>query len=241
MTRLISILGVTCFLSAIGLATFSANRTETLEAVATLDLEVLPGKFDLGTLDQHSEVPAKFKLRNLTSSQLKIVHVSKTCSCAEPVLGANELNPGTFTTLDVRFKSQMRSGTFEVPLQIHYTSPESPDTLKVLTIRLAGTVRPAIELSSPSFEFFPDSKFAFVTMTPGSQPLPRIIAVTPSTKSVRAKLVGFTIQVERSDGKESVDGEYVLVETDQPMTQWLRIPLRNREAKPATPGDANPF
>jgi hypothetical protein len=128
-----------------------------------------------------------------------------------------------------------------------HVDPVDQNIVKVLQISVIGRVKPEIEQSAPSFSFDEGVKTVTVTLHPGSEPLPRLIAVSCSHDKVRVKLEKDSIIAERLDPFLKFDGsDYVLVETDQPMMKWLRIPLVSLMPKTDPKPDAkkesvNPF
>jgi hypothetical protein len=249
MTRLIAIVGIMSFLAAVGLSIYAFVAASRADDVVppVVGLTVSPEQFDLGTLLQHTQTPASFTLTNNTNRPIHIARIAKSCACSEPTLSTHDLPPGGTATLTVLFKSQMRVGTFNVPLQVLHVDPVDQNIVKVLQISVIGRVKPEIEQSAPSFSFDEGVKTVTVTLHPGSEPLPRLIAVSCSHDKVRVKLEKDSIIAERLDPFLKFDGsDYVLVETDQPMMKWLRIPLVSLMPKTDPKPDAkkesvNPF
>lgn len=248
MTRLIAIVGILSFIAAVGLSIYAFVVPAPADDLpAVVGLTVSPEKYDLGTLLQHTETPATFTLTNNTNRPIQIARIAKSCSCSEPTLSSNDIPPGGTATLTILFKSQLRVGSIDVPLQIQFVDPEQPDVLKVQQISVIGKVKPEIEQSAPSFSFHEGVHTAIVTLRPGSAPLPKLNAVSCSHDKVRVKLDKDSIIAERLDPFLKFDGsDYVLVETDQPMMKWLRIPLVSvmpkSDPKPdAKKESANPF
>ena len=99
--------------------------------------------WDFGLQPQHTVVTHKFRLKNEGTSELRIVNVTKSCTCAGAVVGKKNLAPGESTEVEARFETRTFKGAVSKVLQVISNDPVSPR----LRLTVRGRVTPPFWLS----------------------------------------------------------------------------------------------
>jgi hypothetical protein len=89
-------------------------------------LEFKPDTVELGTVEEGTEVPTFFTLKNVGNEVLKIHEAHSTCGCTVPNLIHHELQPGESTKLDIMVDTTMKQGAVTKTVEVSSNDPSMP-------------------------------------------------------------------------------------------------------------------
>lgn len=106
------------------LVTSCSGISNPFEKKPKLDFE--PDVQELGSVEEGSEVPTFFMLKNVGQEVLKIHEAHSTCGCTVPNLKQHDLQPGESTKLDIMVDTTMKQGAVTKTVEISSNDPNMP-------------------------------------------------------------------------------------------------------------------
>lgn len=119
----------------------AASSQPSIAVPAIGKLEIKTPLLDLGTVVAGGEVRAECALANVGTGRLHISPAKPSCTCLQITPPAATVEPGTTTTMAVRYHSSGRIGPIDESITLESDDPQAPTA----TVRIRGVVIPILQ------------------------------------------------------------------------------------------------
>jgi hypothetical protein len=195
-------------------------------------LQSIPEILDIGNVEQFVSVKSSLSLKNTGNKEIKIVDTRKSCGCSDAVIANPVLKPGESTLVNLVWNTGKSEGKVRLPINFDYVEVGSEDRKQTVTTSIQGIVLTDVSVDPKQIVFTSGKSSLSLKLTTRPDSDIKVIGFKTSDPKISVS-AGATLNeyvVSHSKQKDASDtfGDYIVVETNQPSTQWLTIPIEWR-------------